>query len=126
MGELLVLHYRGVYRTACYYLKENGDNPVLDFIMGLQQKHPKECTKLRANIYKVCDVHRPNREIFHHQGEQIYDIKAHQARIFSFMDGSNIIMCHANIKKKNKTDRSDIDKVILLRKEYERRKGTHR
>jgi len=126
MDELTVLHYRGVYRAVYYYLKENGDNPVLDFIMYLHKKRPRECTKLRNNIYKVCDIQRPNKEIFHHQGDKIYDIKDHQARIFSFMDGSNLIMCHANIKKRDRTVRSDIDKVKLLRKEYERRKGTDR
>jgi hypothetical protein len=126
MGKLLMLHYRGAYRTAYYYLKENGDNPVLDFIMDLHQKRPKECTKLRNNIQKVCELQRPNTEVFHYQGDKIYYIKDHQARIFSFMDGSDIIMCHANIKKRDRTVRSDIDKVKVLRKEYERRKGTHR
>lgn len=126
MGGLLVLHYRGAYRTACYYLKENGDKPVLDFILDLHQKRPKECTKLRNNIFKVCDIQRPNTEIFHHQGEQIYDIKAHQARIFCFMDGSNLIMCHTTIKKRDRTNRSDIEKVKSIRIEYYQRKGTRR
>ncbi len=122
MDELKVIYHKGRYRSTWFYVKAGGGNPVLDFIMTHHQTRPNEIKRLRAVMQRICEYQRPNTEMFRHEGNGIYAIKAHQPHIYGFFDGRCFIMCHAVFKKQNKARREDLNKTAQIRKEYFQRK----
>src|SRR4030042_1417397 len=122
MGELTVLFHEGRYRSAWLYVREDGGNPVRDFIETHIQSRPNEMNRLIRTIKFICDDERPHREKFRHEQNGIYAIKAHQARVYGFQDGHRVIMCHAVFKKRDRAGKEDLKKTDRIRDEYKRRK----
>ncbi len=124
MGELTVIFYEGGVRSAWYFVTQDGKNPVLDFIETHQLSRPKDMEKLRRTIKNICEYPRPSEEMFRHEGQGIYAIKAAQARVYGFQDGRNFIMCHAVFNKRDRVRKEDLKKADKIREEYKRRKET--
>lgn len=78
--------------------------------------------KTLARLKKIGDVGPPrNEEQFKHLRDRIFEIKAHQVRIFCFYDEKgNLVLTHGINKPTKKIQQREIEKAIEMRTEYSR------
>lgn len=99
--------------------------PVKEFLDNLG---PSDQKKIIALLQRTADSGLPkNEEKFKRlKGEDIFEFKSFQVRIFFFLEKEKlIILTNGFIKKKVRTPLSEIERAKDLRKEYEkgRQKG---
>lgn len=107
-----------------FYEKENGEIPVNDFLLSLNEK-------MRAKAAKEIGIlseygNRLREPYSKHIQEGIFELRIKFAsdisRIFYFFfDGDKIILTNGFIKKTQKTPKEEIEKAIKYKKDYQRR-----
>ena len=111
-----------------YYKKENGDIPVLDFLLSL---NPKMRAKAFSEI-ELLEKHGANlREPYVKpiKGEKYKDLfelrikfSSDISRIFYFTFQNNtFVLLNGFTKKSNKTPTSELNRAIKYKQDYERR-----
>lgn len=114
--------------TVEYYQRENGDTPVLDFLLSLNPK-------MRAKVYSEIELlqqHGPNlREPYVKpiKGEDykgIFELRVKFAsdiiRIFYFTFSKNtFVLLYGFIKKSDKTPKRELDRAKRYMDDYEMR-----
>lgn len=113
-----ILYFKGTYRSTYFLVDNNGVNRVLDFIMKQNKKRKHDCAKMLSTMKKLCEYERPNKEMFNHEKDGIFVIKAYQMRIYGFFDEDKFIMCRAAIKKRDRADSKMIQRVKKDRTVY--------
>ena len=109
-----------------FYEKDNGEEPALDFILGLE---PKMKAKL-VHILDYLKEYGPSARLPYSGplGDGIFEIRAKQgsniARVlYFFVVGRKIVMTNGFVKKTQKTPKSEIELATKHRADYERRYG---
>ncbi len=108
-----------------YYKKENGDIPVLDFLLSLE-------VKMRAKAFSEIELLEKHgtelREPFvkHIKGKGLFELRIKFAsdisRIFYFTYRQNtFVLLHGFTKKTNKTPQREIERALRYKEDYERR-----
>lgn len=111
-----------------FYQKENGDIPVMDFLLSLQPK-------MRAKAYSEIELlkkHGANlrepyvKSIKGGKNKGIYELRIKLAsdisRIFYFSFKQNtFVLLNGFIKKGNKTPERELERARNYKKDYERR-----
>jgi len=111
-----------------YYKKENGDIPVVDFLLSL----PK---KVRAKVYSEIELlkkHGANlkepyvKAIRGSKYKGIFELRVKFAsdinRIFYFCYSNNIfVLLNGFVKKTSETPANELEKALRFKKDYERR-----
>ncbi len=107
-----------------FYQKENGEEPVKDFILSL------DC-KMQAKILKILDLLEDNGPAIgmpysESLGEGIFEIRAKHGTnitrvLYFFVIGKKIVLTNAFIKKTQKTPKKEITTAKKYRADYERR-----
>ncbi len=111
-----------------YYKKENGNIPVLDYLLSLE-------AKLRAKAFSEIELlekhgfglKEPYVKALH--GEKykgLYELRVKFAsdisRIFYFAyNGETFVLLHGFTKKSEKTPQNELDRALRYKKDYERR-----
>ena len=106
------------------YSKENGEEPVREFILELEPK-------IQAKILKIIDLLENNGPSLRmpyseHLDDGIFEIRVKQSTnisriLYFFVKGKRIILTNGFVKKTRKTPRSEIDLAKIYRADYERR-----
>ena len=110
-----------------YYKKENGNVPVLDFLLSLD-------AKMRAKAFSVIELlekHGPGlREPYAKplKGKGIFELRIRFAsdisRIFYFAyHKRTFVLFHGFTKKTQKTPQKEIERALRYKEDYERRCG---
>lgn len=107
-----------------FYEKENGEIPVNDFLLSLNEKMRAKAAK---EIRILSEYGNRLREPYSkHIQEGIFELRIKFAsdisRIFYFFfDGDKIILTNGFIKKTQKTPKEEIEKAIKYKEDYQRR-----
>lgn len=107
-----------------FYEKENGEIPVNDFLLSLNEKMRAKAAK-EISILK--EYGNKLREPYSkHIQEGIFELRIKFAsdisRIFYFFfDGEKIILTNGFVKKTQKTPKEEIEKAIRYKEDYQRR-----
>lgn len=107
-----------------FYEKENGEIPVNDFLLSLNEKMRAKAAK---EIHILSEYGNRLREPYSkHIQEGIFELRIKFAsdisRIFYFFfDGNKIILTNGFIKKTQKTPKEEIEKAIKYKEDYQRR-----
>lgn len=110
-----------------YYKKENGDIPVLDFLLSLE-------AKIRAKAFseiELLEKHGPElREPYVKpiKGKDLFELRIKFAsdisRIFYFTNRQKtFVLLHGFTKKTQKTPPREIERALRYKEDYERRCG---
>lgn len=108
-----------------YYKKENGDIPVLDFLLSLE-------AKMRAKAFseiELLEKHGPDlREPYVKpiKGKGLFELRIKFAsdisRIFYFTyRHKTFVLLHGFTKKTQKTPQREIERALRYKEDYERR-----
>lgn len=106
-----------------FYEKENGEIPVNDFLLSLNEKTRAKAAK---EIRILSEYGNKLREPYSkHIQEGIFELRIKFAsdisRIFYFFfDGNKIILTNGFIKKTQKTPKEEIEKAIKYKEDYQR------
>lgn len=107
-----------------FYEKENGEIPVNDFLLSLNEKMRAKAAK---EIRILSEYGNKLREPYSkHIQEGIFELRIKFAsdisRIFYFFfDGDKIILTNGFVKKTQKTPKEEIEKAIKYKEDYQRR-----
>lgn len=107
-----------------FYEKENGEIPVNDFLLSLNEKMRAKAAK---EIRILSEYGNRLREPYSkHIQEGIFELRIKFAsdisRIFYFFfDGDKIILTNGFVKKTQKTPKEEIEKAIKYKEDYQRR-----
>ena len=107
-----------------FYSKNNGEEPVREFILGLEPK-------MQAKMLKILDLLQVNGPYMRlpyseHIGDGIFEIRVKQSTnisrvLYFFTICQKIILTNGFIKKTQKTPKNEIDLAKKYRKDYEGR-----
>ena len=111
-----------------YYRKENGDVPVVDFLKGLSPK-------MRAKAFNEIELLQEHgiylrepyvKPIKGAKYKGLYELRvklgSDASRIFYFTyNRSLFVLLNGFLKKSNKTPKSELEKAISYRSDYEKR-----
>ena len=111
-----------------YYQRQNGDVPVMEFLLSLEPK-------MRAKAYSEIELlqkHGPSlrepyvKSIKGHKNKGLYELRikfsTDISRIFYFCYHQNtFVLLHGFIKKSNKTPERELEKARRYKVDYERR-----
>lgn len=110
--------------TIEFYKKDNGEQPVEDFILRLEPK-------MQAKIIKILDLLEENGPLTgfpysEHLENGIFEIRVKQGTnitrvLYFFAVGRQIILTNGFVKKTQKTPRREIELAKKYRMDYERR-----
>ncbi len=100
---------RGSLRTIEYAMRANRSTPARDFIEGLDESDQRKITVLFRRMADKGNV--PNREQFKCVRGRIFEFKKHQIRVFCFCERDRWLLTNGYKKKKDKLDRSEIDRA---------------
>lgn len=110
--------------TVEFYVKENGVEPVKDFITTLEPK-------MIAKILRIIDLLEENGTLLNmpyskHLEDGIYEIRAKVGSdisriLYFFISGKRIILTNGFVKKTQKTPRVEIEKAKSFREDFFRR-----
>ena len=107
-----------------FYEKENGEIPVNDFLLSLNEKMRAKAAK---EICILSEYGNRLREPYSkHIQEGIFELRIKFAsdisRIFYFFfDGDKIILTNGFVKKTQKTPKEEIERAIKYKEDYQRR-----
>jgi phage-related protein len=111
-----------------FYQKENGDIPVMDFLLSLQPKmRAKAYSEIELLKKHGADLREPYvKSIKGDKNKGIYELRIKFAsdisRIFYFSFKQNIfVLLNGFIKKSNKTPERELERARNYKKDYERR-----
>lgn len=109
--------YEGEKFTVEVAARSNGAMPAYDFMNKLPDR---DQTKVMAIVTRLADIgHIRNKEKFKCIGNNLYEIKSFQIRIFCcFAKGRLIILISGYIKKSNKLKKTEINKALQIKDEY--------
>jgi len=110
--------YKGIFFTVEAAIRNNGSIPAIDFIKSLPKK---DRVKLEALFRTFGDrgLIRDERKFKKLEGD-IWEFKSFQIRLLCYRTKNRlIILTHGFYKKANKTKKSEIEKAIQIRREYE-------
>lgn len=106
-----------------YGLVVNGKCEAEDFLNELSDKEKTKITPLLH--YTASNGLLRNEQKFKNVGDDIFEFKGFQSRLFCFFDkGRLIILSHGCIKKRDKLDPVEIKKARNRKDEYFRKGGT--
>lgn len=107
-----------------FYSKNNGEEPVREFILGLEPK-------MQAKMLKILDLLQVNGPYMRlpyseHLDDGIFEIRVKQSTnisrvLYFFATGKKIVLTNAFIKKTQKTPKKEIELAKKYRKDYEGR-----
>ena len=108
-----------------YYKKENGDIPVLDFLLSLE-------AKMRAKAFseiELLEKHGPELKepyVKLLKGKGLFELRikfsSNISRIFYFTYRQNIfVLLHGFTKKTQRTPSREIERALRYKEDYERR-----
>lgn len=110
------------------YVKENGDIPVLDFLLSLE---PKMRAKARSliDLLQKCGTNLSEPYVVPIKGKKykgLWELRVKFAsnitRIFYFMfQGNKFILLHGIKKKSQRTPIYELDKALSYMQDFERR-----
>ncbi|MGA2033657.1 MAG: type II toxin-antitoxin system RelE/ParE family toxin [Thermoguttaceae bacterium] len=106
----------GAWGTVEYAVRSNGKRLAEEFIDGLPGS---DQTKLAALFRRMADsgIIR-NREKFRKVAGDIYEFKSHQIRIGCFLIRRTWFLTHGFIKKKDKWEKSELERANAVRAEH--------
>ncbi|MDD5091349.1 MAG: hypothetical protein PHQ23_10600 [Candidatus Wallbacteria bacterium] len=99
---------------------------VQTFLNRLEQDAPQLHKKIfrTFRLLSEKDV-KDNKELFRHERDGIYAIKADYARIYCFFEGNELLLCASAVKKKKEKNSAEenagIDRCIKMRAALNRR-----
>lgn len=107
-----------------FYAKNNGEEPVREFILGLEPK-------MQAKMLKILDLLQVNGPYMRlpyseHIGDGIFEIRVKQSTnisrvLYFFATGQKIVLTNGFVKKTQKTPKNEIELAKKYRKDYEGR-----
>ncbi|MFI3213535.1 MAG: type II toxin-antitoxin system RelE/ParE family toxin [Eubacteriales bacterium] len=107
-----------------FYEKNNGEQPIKDFLCSLDMK-------MRAKMFRCMDILKKNgnelREPYTKPlGNGIFELRAKQGSdisrvLYFFVIGKKIILTNGYIKQTNKTPSSELELAEKYRKDYLKR-----
>ena len=111
-----------------YYVKENGDSPVKDFISSLAPKHMAKVLWEIDLLEKLgTDIKEPYAaSIKGKKYKGLWELRIQQgsdaSRVFYFIPiGNTFILLHGFIKKSNKTPIIELERALSYMSDYQRR-----
>lgn len=111
-----------------FYQKENGDIPVMDFLLSLQPKmRAKAFSEIELLKKHGSDLREPYvKPIKGDKNKGLYELRikfsSDISRIFYFsFEKNTFILLNGFIKKSNKTPEKELEKAIKYKNDYERR-----
>lgn len=107
---------RGNLRTIEYAIRANGSMPAKEFIEGLSVPDQAKILVLFRRMADKGDV--PNREQFKLVEGKIFEFKKQQIRVFCFRKGDRWLLTNGYKKKRDKLDRSEIDRAQRIMQEH--------
>jgi phage-related protein len=114
-----------------FVVKANGNCPSKEFYDGIDEK------KVKAKFIAIWNTIRNSNDGLLRDTEKLeklhgdrayglWEMKARHKnvwyRIFCFRDGPDWMLTHGYMKESNKTDPNEIDKGVVIKKEYEEAK----
>jgi hypothetical protein len=107
---------RGNLRTIEYAIRANGSMPAKEFIEGLSVPDQAKILVLFRRMAEKGDV--PNREQFKLVEGKIFEFKKQQIRVFCFRKENRWQLTNGYKKKRDKLDRSEIDRAQRIMQEH--------
>ena len=107
---------RGNLRTIEYAIRANGSMPAKEFIEGLSEPDQAKILVLFRRMAEKGNV--PNREQFKLVEGKIFEFKKQQIRVFCFRKGDRWLLTNGYKKKRDKLDRSEIDRAQRIMQEH--------
>ena len=107
---------RGNQRTIEYAICANGSMPAKEFIEGLSEPDQAKILVLFRRMAEKGNV--PNREQFKLVEGKIFEFKKQQIRVFCFRKGDRWLLTNGYKKKRDKLDRSEIDRAQRIMQEH--------
>lgn len=107
---------RGNLRTIEYAIRANGSMPAKKFIEGLSVPDQAKILVLFRRMAEKGDV--PNREQFKLVEGKIFEFKKQQIRVFCFRKENRWLLTNGYKKKRDKLDRSEIDRAQWIMQEH--------
>ena len=107
---------RGNLRTIEYAIRANGSMPAKEFIEGLSEPDQAKILVLFRRMAEKGDL--PNREQFKLVKGKIFEFKKQQIRVFCFRKEERWLLTNGYKKKRDKLDRSEIDRAQRIMQEH--------
>ena len=95
-----------------WYERSRGDVPVQAFLASIesQEQNRRQTAALLAKLAARGNALRPPDS--QALGENLYELRGHQVRIFyTFLSGRRIVLLDGIIKKQDRIPRADLDRV---------------
>lgn len=109
-----------------FYAREDGTEPVKDFILGLDKKmRAKVMKELKMLSLNGTELREPYSKLLE---DGIFELRAQSGSditrvLYFFFVGREIVLTNGFVKKTRKTPREEIDRAKHLRADYLKRKG---
>lgn len=103
---------------VCAITDDTDNCPVLEFLRTVDRSTDAERIKYLFKIYAKNGRRGLTTEMFHEadNARDVWEFKKGRIRIYCFIHNNGLIIAsHGIIKKKQTTDRRDVDKVVRLR-----------
>ena len=110
---------RGNQRTIEYATCANGSMPAKEFIEGLSERDQRKILALFRRMADKGNV--PNTEQFKLVEGKIFEFKKQQIRVFCFRKDDRWLLTNGYKKKRDKLDRSEIDRTQRVMREHVKR-----
>lgn len=111
-----VVVHKGNLRTIEYAVRANGSMPAKVFIEGLDESDQRKIAVLFRRMGEHGSV--PNREQFKSVGDEIFEFKKHQVRVFCFRKENRWLLTNGYKKKRNKLDQNEIARAVRIMTEH--------
>ncbi len=115
---------RGNQRTIEYAICANGSMPAKEFVEGLSEPDQRKILVLFRRMAEKGNV--PNREQFKKVENKIFEFKKQQTRVFCFHKEDRWLLTNGYKKKRDKLDRSEIDRAQRIMQEHLKRERSER
>ena len=110
---------RGNQRTIEYAICANGSMPAKEFVEGLSEPDQTKLLVLFRRMAEKGNV--PNRQQFKPVEDKIFEFKKQQMRVFCFRKDDRWLLTNGYKKKRDKLDRSEIDRAQRIMQEHMKR-----
>lgn len=110
--------FEGAEFTIEWYFDTKGKSVALDYFESINEKQQIKLLELFELMGNIGEIR--NREKFNNEGDKIYAFKPKPYRFLCFFfEGKKIIVTHAFYKKGQKLPKSEKERALSVKKDYE-------
>jgi hypothetical protein len=113
---------RGRWGAVVFATAADGTCPAAEFF---EQLSASDQTKLITLFKRFADFGKIiNREKFKKIGDNLFEFKSFQIRVFCFIERNELILTHGCIKKRDNLGKADTERAERIRSEHRKKSGS--